>query len=178
MTSVQSCAEVWLPPDLWSALIGVAQMSYPLEACALLSGFWQGRKLIMTGVHPCRNISPEPECAFEIDPADHCALLRQMRQSGDSIVACAHSHPNQRPLPSQRDKVAAVGSDLVWLIITAKSVTAWVPPPTPADPAVISAPRFRPLLLRREALKDQQRTVMHHETALDQSLKNSQPSQR
>lgn len=91
------------------------------EVCGLLFGAMDE---IVTGLR-CTNVSPDPERAFEIDPAALIAAHKAERAGGPRLVGCYHSHPNGRTTPSAYDAGAAWGGGLVWLIVAGGGLTAW-----------------------------------------------------
>ena len=62
------------------------------------------------------NVSKEPD-RFELDPAEHIALLRQLRGTERRIVGCYHSHPHGRAEPSARDRAGAFEDGFLWLVV-------------------------------------------------------------
>lgn len=55
-------------------------------------------------VSRARNLSPEPDHAFELDPGDLVAADGAARARGLEVVGVWHSHPGAPPLPSARDR--------------------------------------------------------------------------
>ncbi|HLY05511.1 MAG TPA: M67 family metallopeptidase [Rhizomicrobium sp.] len=119
---------VALPLSLQEQLHDAALRAYPRECCGLLEGMLtliaaktgkgeSGKSEIaqIVALHPMPNLAREPD-RFEIDPAAHIALLRNLRGTGRDIVGCYHSHPNGRAEPSARDRESAVEADFLWLI--------------------------------------------------------------
>ena len=68
-----------------------------------------------TELHPAPNLAAASD-RFEIDPARHIALLRQLRGTDRAIIGCYHSHPNGRLEPSQNDCESAGEEKFLWLI--------------------------------------------------------------
>lgn len=91
------------------------------EICGLLFG----ETAIIRDHQPCRNVSPEPAVAFEIDPAALIAAYRAERQGGARLIGCYHSHPSGDSRPSRRDAADAVTEGWLWLIGSPSSVQAW-----------------------------------------------------
>lgn len=106
-----------LPETLRAQLLSEARAAFPEECCGLLEGWREGERLIVTALHPSRNLSPEPETAFEIDPALHFRLLRALRGSGRAVVGCYHSHPKGKAEPSARDRANGCEVGFVWVIL-------------------------------------------------------------
>jgi desampylase len=104
-----------LQPALHDQLLTEARTAFPRECCGLIEGIRRGNTIEATALHPTRNLATESD-RFEIDPAEHIRLLRNLRGTGREIIGCYHSHPNGGPAPSPRDRERAVDEDLVWLI--------------------------------------------------------------
>ncbi len=92
-----------------------AAAAWPRECCGLLEGMRVGGAAVVTEAHAMRNAA-EAADAFEIDPAEHFALLRALRGTGREVVGCFHSHPDGRAEPSERDRAGAGEAGFVWLI--------------------------------------------------------------
>jgi len=108
-------ATVELPPHLKQLLREEALRAAPRECCGLLEGAVDGSAIRVAALHPVANIANEAD-RFEIDPAGHIALLRELRGTERRIIGCYHSHPNGRAAPSARDCEGAVEPDFLWLI--------------------------------------------------------------
>jgi proteasome lid subunit RPN8/RPN11 len=106
---------IFLEPDQRALVETAAREAFPRECCGLLEGRRDGTTVCVVAVHPMRNIAPEA-CRFEIDPAEHVALLRATRGRGNAIVGCYHSHPKGRAEPSEHDRTGAGETGFVWLI--------------------------------------------------------------
>ena len=108
-------AALVLAEDLRAQIAREARAAYPRECCGLIEGYRDGARVIATALHPARNIAEDSD-RFEIDPAQHIALLRALRGTAHDIVGCYHSHPNGRAEPSERDRDAVTESGFIWII--------------------------------------------------------------
>jgi len=126
---------VILPTALHRAIEAAAKAAYPHEACGLLLGRrGEGGLLTIEDWRPATNIHPEPTRHFELDPAIHFAVLREMRGRNDGleVMGHVHSHPQGRAEPSARDLEMAWDPAMLWLILAvgadgAGALTAWKP---------------------------------------------------
>jgi len=57
---------------------------------------------------PAKNIARDPRRGFELSPADLLGAERVAREAGLHVTGVYHSHPADPPLPSERDRAAAV----------------------------------------------------------------------
>lgn len=93
-----------LPLLALERIAALAQAEPGREACGLL--------LVGAGatceVWPCRNASPRPDRAFELDPGDFLRALERADQAGLSIAAVYHSHPRGGTALSARDRAGAL----------------------------------------------------------------------
>lgn len=92
-------------------IMDAALAAFPGECCGLLVG----TGLRVTRIVPAPNLRPEPD-RFELDPATHLRLQRELRGRAEQVIGHYHSHPNGRPEPSAADRAAAHDPTLVWLI--------------------------------------------------------------
>jgi len=104
-----------LPVYLHTQLAAEAREAFPCECCGLIEGMRSGDAIEVFRLHPARNLSPEGD-RFEIDPAEHIRLLRNLRGTARRIIGCYHSHPNGTAAPSARDLASASEENFVWLI--------------------------------------------------------------
>ena len=111
-----TAVELRLP--LQSQLRDEALRACPCECCGLIEGIVEAQTARVVALHPTTNLAAEPD-RFEIDPAQHIALLRKLRGTERSIIGCYHSHPNGRAEPSERDRESASEPDFLWLICAA-----------------------------------------------------------
>jgi proteasome lid subunit RPN8/RPN11 len=117
-----------LPTALREQLAREAKAAFPGECCGLIEGATSVLSLSLSKVeavalHPAPNLAAAQD-RFEIDPAIHFALLRQLRGTTHEIIGCYHSHPNGRPEPSPRDMEGAGEEGFLWLIATLDSAQA------------------------------------------------------
>jgi proteasome lid subunit RPN8/RPN11 len=105
-----------LSEPLRAKLCNEARAAFPRECCGLIEGTLHESVARVSELHPTQNLATRTD-RFEIDPARHIALLRQLRAADRSIIGCYHSHSNGRPEPSELDRDSAAESNFVWLIV-------------------------------------------------------------
>lgn len=99
-----------------------AALAYPRECC----GFLLGAGNHVDEAKPARNIHPQPESYFEIDPQNLVDAHRAARSGGPQVLGYYHSHPAGPREPSTTDRAAAAHDDRVWAIVTGEGdVTFW-----------------------------------------------------
>ena len=86
-----------LAPGVLEQLVRHAQSHAPQESCGLIAGRGVGERLI-----PIQNLL-ESSTAFEMEPAELIRSLRQLRESGEQLLAIYHSHPSGPTYPSAED---------------------------------------------------------------------------
>lgn len=104
---------VLIPQSAIDAIVGHARATAPDECCGLLVGT---ESAIVEAVR-ARNLEPGPS-RFQVDPADHIALMKRLRGSGRAIVGAYHSHPRSSAVPSPSDVSEAFYPDFVYLIVS------------------------------------------------------------
>ena len=95
------------------AIIAHAQVTSPAECCGLLVGT---QSAIDEAVRT-RNLEPGPS-RYQVDPADHIALMKRLRGTDRAIVGAYHSHPRSSAVPSPSDVREAFYPDFVYLIVS------------------------------------------------------------
>jgi proteasome lid subunit RPN8/RPN11 len=65
-----------------------------------------------------RNIAPEPERRYLLDPEQHVSALRAMRDKGEELFAIFHSHPAAPAEPSATDLELAAYPEALYLIVS------------------------------------------------------------
>ena len=93
-----------------------ATHDFPHESCGLLIGKINGQEVHITRHAPSANLAQDTHDAFEIDPALHLALQREVRAAGESIVGVYHSHPAGVAYPSATDIANVQDEKLLWFI--------------------------------------------------------------
>jgi desampylase len=106
--------------ELHDQLLDAANASPDYEICGLLIGNGQVDRIC-----PTRNVAPDPERSFEIDPEQLFAAIRAERTGDSKLIGYYHSHPQGPPLPSGRDQAQASPDGRIWVIIGDGRVTAW-----------------------------------------------------
>jgi len=86
----------------------------PAECCGLIGGAGERAR----SLYPMRNVAANAQVAYEAAPEDLFAAQRQMRESGEQLLAIYHSHPRAtEPQPSETDVRLAYYPQAIYLII-------------------------------------------------------------
>ena len=101
-----------LAPGLLDLMIKHAKEKYPEEACGLLVGQDSAARFI-----PMENTLAS-STAFEMDPAQLISTFKDLRSSGENLVAIFHSHPRGPARPSESDIQRAYYPQAAQLIIS------------------------------------------------------------
>jgi len=97
------------------AMIRHAREAAPDECCGLIGGTSESRARTL---YRLRNVTANPELAYEAAPEDLFAAQRQMRENGEQLLAIYHSHPRAAdPSPSETDVRQAYYPSATYLII-------------------------------------------------------------
>ena len=86
---------ITISKDDYQKILEHAQKNLPEEACGLIAGKIEG-----------------------LDPKEHLAAIKDMRQNGLSPLGNWHSHPESPSRPSQEDKRLAFDSKASYLILS------------------------------------------------------------
>ena len=97
------------------AMIAHARETAPEECCGLFGGVSEARAVTL---YRLRNVTANPESAYEAAPEDLFAAQREMRERGEDLLAIYHSHPRAaEPSPSDTDVRQAYYPSAKYLII-------------------------------------------------------------
>lgn len=102
-------------------VLAQADASPAHEICGLLFG----TTTRIDRFHVCANVAVDPGREFEIDPAQLIAAHRAVRDGGDTIVGCFHSHPTGSSEPSATDAASAASDGWIWLIAGGGEIGVW-----------------------------------------------------
>jgi proteasome lid subunit RPN8/RPN11 len=122
LENVGALVRVEIATGLADQIRAAAAATPGMEVCGLLFG----TEARIEHVIPAANVAPEPDRAFEINPAALFAALRAERAGGARLIGHYHSHPNGRAEPSARD-LAAAEEGRLWLIVAGDVIRAWIP---------------------------------------------------
>ncbi len=104
------------------AMIAHARETAPEECCGLIGGVSETRAVTL---YRLRNVTANPESAYEAAPEDLFAAQREMRERGEDLLAIYHSHPRAaEPSPSDTDVRQAYYPSAKYLIIGLGGVEA------------------------------------------------------
>ncbi|HLN24851.1 MAG TPA: M67 family metallopeptidase [Patescibacteria group bacterium] len=128
--------------DVLADIAAAAAAAYPLECCGLLVGCDDAAGWRVTRWQPAANVHPSPRRHFELDPAVHIALLRQLREAAgiERLLGHVHSHPDAPAEPSARDRALAHDREMLWMIVSSTATQAvriavWQPSSNSAEMA-------------------------------------------
>lgn len=94
-------------------VIAHARDEAPNECCGLLVGAGD----VVDEAVRCTNRNPSP-ARYTLDPRDHIATNKRLRDSGRSVVGAYHSHPHSPAVPSETDLAEAHYPDFIWMIVS------------------------------------------------------------
>jgi proteasome lid subunit RPN8/RPN11 len=83
--------------EILDQILRHSKSAYPNEGCGLLVGQTSAERFI-----PITNLSASPT-EYEMDPAELIRVLRELRGTGERLVAIYHSHPNGPAELSRKD---------------------------------------------------------------------------
>ena len=120
----ESSLTVHIGKGILEKIVERANHDLPYETCGLLLGWRRAEEAFVTAYAPARNVSPNPQDAYEIDPG---AILKQLaadeKYPNDDqtphLVGVYHSHPRGTAQPSDRD-LAECWPDMLNLIVAPK----------------------------------------------------------
>jgi len=122
---VSTARKATLPKAIKRAIVEHARAEAPRECC----GFLVGRRTRVMFALPVKNCDPKPTTGFRIDPAEHIAVRRVLRQMspGVEIIGVYHSHPHGPATPSPRDIAESHYPEWLFVIVGAqgRSVRAY-----------------------------------------------------
>lgn len=107
--------------EVMARLLAEAEKARPSEACGLLFG----RGARIEQAVPARNVHPDPQRHFEIDPQALIDAHRDARGGGPQVLGYYHSHPAGPAEPSATDREQAAGEGCVWAIAGGERVRFW-----------------------------------------------------
>jgi [CysO sulfur-carrier protein]-S-L-cysteine hydrolase len=102
-----------LNPEILDDLVSHARAAVPNEGCGLLVG----RNATAERFIAMENVLKSPT-AFEMDPAALITALRELRETGEQLVAIYHSHPGGPERPSQTDIARAFYPEAAHVIVS------------------------------------------------------------
>lgn len=103
-----------LPRRIVNELLDHARVLPGQEVCGLISARGGGASRSIR----VANTAPHPSSRYRMDPRAQIAALREMRESGEDLLAIYHSHPASPAAPSTVDIAEAGYPDAVYLIIS------------------------------------------------------------
>lgn len=104
-----------LQRDHFDAIVSHARETSPDECCGLIGGSSDSKAKT---IYRLRNVTANPQLAYEAAPEDLFTAQRTMRERGEHLLAIYHSHPRASdPYPSETDVRLAYYPTAVYLIV-------------------------------------------------------------
>lgn len=107
--------EICLPRKLTNQLLHLAQISPAAEVCGLVGANADG---LPVSCYPVANSAQTPKTRFQLESSQQIAAMKAMRETGQSLFAIYHSHPDTPAEPSPTDIEQASYPEAVHLIIS------------------------------------------------------------
>ena len=104
--------DLQLSPGILEQVTQHARQAYPKEGCGLLTGSGAAERFIAM-----KNRSGSM-AEYEMDPAELIHVLRELRDSGERLVAIYHSHPHGPAELSRRDIEQAYYPEVAQLLVS------------------------------------------------------------
>jgi proteasome lid subunit RPN8/RPN11 len=122
--------------SVYEEMVADAQRQMPLEACGYLAGITPSQEGDINdfpkGIRPLNpvaktfipmtNIDKSPE-HFTFDPKEQFAAIKQVRQSGESLLAVYHSHPETPARLSAEDVRLFNDPHMIYVIVSLAAAT-------------------------------------------------------
>ena len=104
--------DLQLGPGILEQMMLHAKQAYPNEGCGLLAGRAAAERFI-----PMKNLSSST-AEYQMDPAELIQVLRDVRNSGERLIAIYHSHPHGPAELSQKDIEQAYYPEAAQLLVS------------------------------------------------------------
>ncbi|MEE4199781.1 M67 family metallopeptidase [Erythrobacter sp.] len=121
MTALSHRADLEVSRRALAVMEAASDRAHPKEACGLLLG--HGRSILQAV--PTRNVHPQPESRFEVDPQALIDAHRAARGDGPQVLGYFHSHPSGEPVPSAIDAAMSAADGSVWAILGEGQLRFW-----------------------------------------------------
>lgn len=103
-----------MPRPFATRLLFEAQQSPHEEVCGLIGTDAQG----CLKLYPIANVAADRRRTFRMDEHEQIAAMKHMRETGQTLLAIYHSHPDTPPVPSARDLDELGYPEAIYLIIS------------------------------------------------------------
>src|SRR5215831_19162057 len=101
-----------LGPGILERVIEHAKRAYPREGCGLIAGYQAAERFIAV-----ENVASSA-AEYEMDPAELIHALRELRESGERLLAIYHSHPHGPAELSKKDVQQAHYPEAAQLLVS------------------------------------------------------------
>src|SRR5690348_15476784 len=104
--------DLTLNPGILDQILQHAKSAYPNEGCGLLVGQTSAERFVSI-----TNLAASPT-EYEMDPAELIRVLRELRGTGERLVAIYHSHPHGPAELSSKDIGRAYYPEAAQIIVS------------------------------------------------------------
>lgn len=108
-------AVFYLSRTAYNQIIAQASDGFPSEICGFLAGTAENYG---TEIRPAKNVSSQPQVAYDIAPEETLAALLQFESKKLKLTGVYHSHPRYPATPSQTDLRLAAMPNACYLILS------------------------------------------------------------
>jgi proteasome lid subunit RPN8/RPN11 len=112
-----SSRKIRINSSLLEEMTAYAESCLPNESCGLVAGKKDGSAKIVERVYKLSNADASG-VHFTIDPREHLAAIKDMRQRGLTPLGNFHSHPQTPARPSEEDIKLAFDPDASYIIVS------------------------------------------------------------
>lgn len=102
-----------LPTAIREQLIAHAKSLAPIESC----GYLGGRDAKVLTFYPMTNVDNSPE-HFSFDPKEQFKVVKEARNSGETLLAVYHSHPKTPARLSEEDVRLFNDPNIIYIIVS------------------------------------------------------------
>lgn len=102
-----------IPYHIFEKIISHCKTVYPNEACGILAA----KNNTVEKVFEMTNIE-NSTVSYLMEPKEQFRVMKEMRNSGEKMIAIYHSHPHSQAYPSAKDVKLASYPDSAYIIVS------------------------------------------------------------
>ena len=101
-----------LKENLFDQIVRQCEKELPNEACGILAG----KETVVEKVYEMTN-TENSTVSYIMEPKEQFRVMKEMRNSGEKMIAIYHSHPHSQAYPSAKDVSLASYPDSAYIIV-------------------------------------------------------------